>query len=483
VFRKVDSISKEISSSQTFYERKILSLQENLQGLGWKSSGNCSVCQDTAALGRELSELQAELQEIQKMLLAQEILLDQTSQTQARLSSASSSLSGELESCSASLGNVNRSLEWLRAQAGGCRGIASRLENSLQGLSRERSELGAAVEQLNSSLAQDSRQLRALQRQADAEALALQTALPERQNLSRILGNVGAGSARCAERLRGLRGLQGAAAREAARNSQGMHELALQLLALQLRLDNVSARLDEHEEETQDLRYHGGHGCNRTAERFQSLESRMESQEGELGTIVANVGATEEHVLAMLRFLRAARRACALGLSAHAQDIRQLNRSLGMLQGGTELLRERFGILGARLDVDVRNLSVLLEEMRAVDARHGDVLGNISQLRGVPGLPGPRGPKGDEGSRGFPGSAGEKGDAGSLGAPGAPGAPGFPGMPGPQGEPGPPGSRGFPGLKGSKGGFGTSGSPGPAGSKGDPGPAGPAGAAGAAGAP
>lgn len=34
VFKKVDSISNDISSAQTYYEKKIVSIQEDLQGLG-----------------------------------------------------------------------------------------------------------------------------------------------------------------------------------------------------------------------------------------------------------------------------------------------------------------------------------------------------------------------------------------------------------------------------------------------------------------
>ncbi|NXJ25581.1 SCAR3 protein, partial [Dicrurus megarhynchus] len=481
-FRKVDSISEEIGSSQSFYERKILSLREHLQGLGEKT-GNGSARRDTAALGRELSELQRELEELQRTLLEQEILLERTSQSHARLSSAGSSISGGLENCSASIGSVNRSLERLRERAGGWQGVASRLENSLRGLARQRWGGAAAAGRLNSSLAQDSRRLRALQGKADEETLALRRAASEGQNLSRALGTLRGAASRSAELPRALRAGLGAAALGAGRNSQGMHELALRLLALQLRLDDVSSQLDENQDNARDLRSRRGYGRNRTEERFRELESRLESQELEMGAVLANVEATGGHVLAMLRFLAGVRASCALGLRAHAEELRQLGRSLGTLRAATEELRERSGILGARLEFDVRNLSVLVEEMRAVDARHGQALRNLTVLRGVPGLPGPRGLRGDAGSGGAPGIRGQKGDAGILGWPGTPGPPGSPGPPGPQGERGPAGSRGFPGSKGSKGSLGIPGSRGPAGSKGDPGVPGPAGAPGKAGAP
>ncbi|KAF4805700.1 scavenger receptor class A member 3 [Turdus rufiventris] len=322
------------------------------------------------------------------MLQAQEILLERTSQSHARLSSAGSSISGGLRSCSASIGNVSRSLERLREQAGGWQGITARLQNSLRDLARQRSEAGEAAERLNSSLEQNSRRLRALQGQADEGTLALHRLVTEWQNATRIFGMLRAASSRSSELLRSLQAGLGSALREASRNSEGMQELALQLLGLQLQLDNISSQLDEQQENAQDLRHRRGHARNRTEERLQELGSRLESLQLETRTILANVEATDGHVQGMLRFLGAVRSSCAREFRGHAEELRELKRSLGMLQEATEELRERSGMLGARLEFDVRNLSLVVEELRAVDARHGAMLRNGSELRGQRGFSG-----------------------------------------------------------------------------------------------
>ncbi|KAM7062068.1 scavenger receptor class A member 3 [Acridotheres tristis] len=383
VFRKVDSISEEISSSQTLYERKLLSLQEDLQGLGARSSGNgSSALRDAAALGRELSELQRELERIQETLQAQEILLERTSRSHARLSSAGSSMWGGLRSCSASLGNVSRSLEQLRERAGRCQGVTALLRDSLRAQARQRSQAGEAAERLNSSLEQNSRRLRALQGQAGEAALALRGAVTEWHKATRDAGTLRSASSRGSELLRSLQAGLASALRETSRNSDGMQELALQLLALQLQLDNICSQLDEQQESAQDLRHRRGHGRNRTQERLQELQSRLESLRSESRAILANVGATGGHVRGMLRFLGAVRSSCARELRGQAEEMRGIGRSLGMLQEATEELRERSGMLGARLELGVRNLSVAVQEMRAVDARHGEVLRDGSGLRG-----------------------------------------------------------------------------------------------------
>ncbi|XP_039234931.1 scavenger receptor class A member 3-like, partial [Pipra filicauda] len=303
-FRRVDSISSRISSAQTFYEEKLLSIQEDLQGLGEKSSGNVS---------------------------GQEAQLERTSRRHSRLSAAGAGLGARLESSAGSVRGLARGAERLLARAGRCRDEASRL---------------------------------------DAE---------ERR---RELGELRDGRERARELLGSAQGAAGAAARREGGNSRGLQELAMRAAELQERLDSASAELEEQRDNLGDARYHGGHAQNRTADGFRALEGLLESHGEEIGTISANLAATGGHVLAMLRYLGSVRESCARRLRAHARDILRLNGSLAALQGSAGILRERFGILGARLDVGVRNLSLLLEEMRAVDARHGDALRDITLLRG-----------------------------------------------------------------------------------------------------
>ncbi|NXY90689.1 SCAR3 protein, partial [Alcedo cyanopectus] len=483
VFKKVDSISNDVSSAQIYYEKKIVSIQEDLQGLDEKTSGNCSLCHETGQLGQEITKLQGELEEIQKMLLVQEILLDRASQTHNQLSSTSNAITSEVDNCSFSIRQVNESLGQFLAQVGGWRVVTTQLDDSLKGLARERYDVGAAMQQMNFTLGQTSEWIQVIQRKTDEETLTLQKMVGEWQNYTRLFGGLRATSSKTNELLKSIQNHLGAAARQVGQNSENMHDLVLQVMGLQLQLDNVSSFLDDHQENVNDLRYHEAYARNRTAERFETLEGRMASHEVEIGTIFANVNATDGHVHSMLRYLDDVRLSCTLGFHAQAEELYYLNKSLGSLRGAAELLRESYGLLRARLDFDVRNLSMVMEEMKVVDARHGEMLENITVLRGVPGLPGPRGLKGDTGIKGPPGTEGEKGDVGSLGSPGPQGPPGPPGSPGPQGERGPLGLKGFPGLKGTKGSFGQSGSRGQGGAKGDPGPPGPVGGPGPAGPP
>ncbi|NXA22341.1 SCAR3 protein, partial [Ibidorhyncha struthersii] len=347
-----------------------------------KTSGNCSLCHETGQLGQEITKLQGELEEIQKMLLVQEILLDRTSQNHDLLSSTSNKITREVDNCSFSVRQVNESLGQFLAQVGGWQVATSQLDNSLKGLAEERYDVRAAMQQMNFTLGQTSDWIQVIQRKTDEETLTLQKIVTEWQNYTRLFSGLRATSSKTSELVKSIQGSIGAAVRQVGQNSEGMHDLVLQVMGLQLQLDNISSFLDDHEENMNDLRYHNRYTQNRTAERFETLEGRMTSHEIEISTIFANINATDSHVHSMLRYLDDVRLSCTLGFHTHAEELYYLNKSLSLVQGTTDLLRERYSLLSARLDFDIRNLSMVMEEMKVVDVRHGEMLKNITILRG-----------------------------------------------------------------------------------------------------
>uniref|UniRef100_A0A8D0H0B8 Scavenger receptor class A member 3 n=1 Tax=Sphenodon punctatus TaxID=8508 RepID=A0A8D0H0B8_SPHPU len=380
-FKKVDSIADDVSSAQTYYEKNIVSIQGNLQELDPKSVGNCSVCHETGQLGQEIGKLQAELEEIQKILLVQEILLDQTSQAHQLLSSTTTKITSEVDNCSLSIRQVNQSLGLFLEQVRGWQAATSELGSSLKELVQERFDVKAAVQQMNFTVGQTSDWVRVIQRKTDEETLTLQKIVAEWQNYTRLFGGLRATSSKTGELVKIIQGSLGLTSQRISQNSEGMHDLVLQVMGLQLQLDNISSFLDEHEENMHDLQYHAGYTQNRTAERFETLEGRMGSHEIEITTIFTNINATDSHVHSMLKYLDDVRLSCTLGFHTHAEELYYLNKSVGLMLSTTDLLRESFSLLSARLDFDVRNLSVVMEEMKAVDTRHGEILRNVTILR------------------------------------------------------------------------------------------------------
>ncbi|XP_031217545.1 scavenger receptor class A member 3 isoform X2 [Mastomys coucha] len=395
VFRKVDSLSEDISLAQSIYNKKLVSMQENLQGLDPKALINCSFCREAEQLGQEIRKLQEELEGLQKMLLAQEVQLDQTSQAHELLSTTSSQISQEMGSCSFSIHQVNQSLGLFLAQVRGWQATTAGMDITLKDLTQECYDVKASVHQINFTVGQTAEWIHGIQRKTDEETLTLQKIVTDWQNYTRLFGGLRSTSAKTGEIVKTIQATLGASSQRISQNSESMHDLVLQVMGLQLQLDNISSFLDDHEENMHDLQYHTRYAQNRTVERFESLEGRMASHEIEIGTIFTNINATDNHVHSMLKYLDDVRLSCTLGFHTHAEELYYLNKSVSLMLGTTDLLRERFSLLSARLDFNVRNLSMIVEEMKAVDIHHGEILRNVTVVRGVPGPPGPRGLKGD----------------------------------------------------------------------------------------
>ncbi|KAJ6661165.1 hypothetical protein lerEdw1_015301 [Lerista edwardsae] len=382
VFKKVDSIANDVTSAQTYYEKKLVLVHENLQEMDQHSLDNCSFCRDTSQLGQEITKLQEELEEIQRKLLAQETLLNQAGQSHQQLVSTSNKITGEVDSCFSAIQQVNQSLGLFLAQVRGWQAATSELGRSLKELAQERFDVEAAVQQMNFTVGQTSDWFQAIQRKTNEETLTLQKIVTEWQNYTRLFGTLRATSSKTGELVKSIQTSLGIASQRISQNSESMHDLVLQVMGLQLQLDNISSFLDDHEENMHDFQYHARYTHNRTAERFETLEGRMTSHEIEISTIFTNINATDSHVHSMLKYLDDVRLSCTLGFHTHAEELYYLNKSVHLMLSTTDLLRERYSLLNARLDFDVRNLSMVMEEMKAVDIHHGEILQNVTILRG-----------------------------------------------------------------------------------------------------
>ncbi|XP_071764803.1 scavenger receptor class A member 3 [Centroberyx gerrardi] len=486
VFRKVDNLSEE----ESFYHKKIAKVQQGIEDLS--STSNCSGCLDVTLYSEEISRLKREFEDIQRMILGQEQVLDQASQTQATLKAASSRLTRDMQNHTVSIKLLNQSLERYVGQVEGWREVIEETDEKMTSLSQDQYDLKAAVQQVNTTVALSAMWMDALQRKADEETLVLQKLTTDWQNYSRVLSALKSNSSGTTQTVRSIQSGISTTHQRISMSSEMVHDLTLQVMNLQMQLDNVTSFMDEHEENMHDLHYHSRYYENRTGERFSTLDGRLNSIEMEIDTISSSINATVSHVQSMYKYINIESSSCQSRLGSHTEDLQNLNNTVLLLLHLADTLRQQYMLLSVRLDVDVRNLSMVMEEMKLVDTHHTQLIKNFTILKGSPGPPGPKGNRGETGPKGPVGLSGIKGDRGPVGGRGFPGETGFVGPKGAQGELGPTGSRGGAGIKGAKGALGVpgpraergqKGDMGPIGKEGIPGPKGPPGIQGQAGLP
>lgn len=463
VFRKVDNLSEE----ESYFHTKIAKVQESIRDLS--STSNCSGCLDLAHYSLEVARLKREFEDLQKMILGQEQVLDQASQTQQSLKAASNRMTRDMQNYSMSIKVINQSLERYLDQVDGWKAVITETDESMKTMSQDQYDLKATVHQVNTTVALSSLWMDALQRKTDEETLVLQKMTADWQNYSRVLSALKSNSSATTQTVRGIQSGISATHQRISMSSEMVHDLTLQVMNLQMQLDNLTSFMDEHEENMHDLNYHSRYYENRTGERFTTLDARMISIEMEIDTISSSINATVSHVQSMYKYINMESSSCQARLSSHTEDLQNLNRTVDLLLHMADVLRQEDLMLRVRLDLDVRNMSMVMEEMKLVDTHHGQLIQNFTIVKGVPGPPGPKGNRGESGTKGPVGLTGNKGDKGPSGNNGPKGEKGVIGPKGDQGETGPTGARGGVGIKAAKGAPGPPGPRGEAGQKGDQG--------------
>ncbi|XP_034018032.1 LOW QUALITY PROTEIN: scavenger receptor class A member 3 [Thalassophryne amazonica] len=477
VFRKVDNLSEE----ESLYHKRIAKVQQGLDDLSVTS--NCSGCLDMVFNNKEISRLKREFADIQKMMLGQNQILDQASQTQDTLKATSDRLTRDMQNHIMSIKLLSQSLGRYRDQVDGWKEVIEETEEKMKTVTEDQYNLKAVAQQINTTVALSTMWIDALQRKAEEDTLVLQTLTGDWQNYSRVLTTIKSEMSSAPQTLRYLQSGVAAALQRIAVSTEVYYDLTQQVMNLQMQLDNVTSFMDEHEENMHDLQYHSRYYENRTGERFSAMEGRLNSIEMEIDTISSSINATVSHVQSMYRYINMESSSCQSRLGRHTEDLQDLNNTVLLLLHLADTLRQQNMLLNVRLDVDVRNLSMVMEEMKLVDIHHTQLIKNFTIVKGAPGPPGPKGNRGEAGSRGPVGLSGSKGDRGLVGIRGLSGEKGAIGPKGPPGETGPTGSRGGIGFKGAKGSLGQPGPRGERGEKGDMGRSGQDGLPGSTGPP
>uniref|UniRef100_UPI00358ED519 collectin-12-like isoform X1 n=1 Tax=Myxine glutinosa TaxID=7769 RepID=UPI00358ED519 len=198
----------------------------------------------------------------------------------------------------------------------------------------------------------------------------------------------------------------------------------------------------------------------RAQERHATLDGRATTHARQLDDIRKNLNSTEQHLQDLVDYLKTTQSTCGQRVASGTEDLAYVNSTILHLQKESTWIHVRIDELNSNLDMEISNLSAIIDELKKVDSHHDELLLNFTMQKGDPG------PKGEQGYQGFPGLPGQKGEKGQKGEYGLPGRDG---LQGPKGEAGSPGNKGKQGARGPTGRKGNRSYPGHVGRRGEPG--------------
>ncbi|CAB1414097.1 unnamed protein product [Pleuronectes platessa] len=416
----------------------------------------------------DLEFLQNKLNDIALRATRNRDVLDELRITGDDVQNGHGSLQSFLEGNAASLRGLNQTLLSYSGVIDNLQTDTARLQTEIQGQAKEQSQSQVTVSALNITQAQQRSLLGTLQKTVEDAGQAVQKLKNDYQGLQQTSRQNRADTEWLKEKMQNLQVLAANNSALARSNEEALDDLDTQLSTLASQIQNTSALTEGHDQKMRELMDHQRDHDNITSSKFDEIEVRLDRHENAMDRVTGNMSFASQ-VLGAISVDLTGLRSCAETVMRHSDLLLALNGSVMEAQAEGKELRGQQDVLTARLDGEVNNLSMVMEEMKLVDSKHSQLITNFTILQGPPG---PRGTKGDKGPQGPMGQAGQKGDKGDKGVLGQVGPKGEKGAAGPPGATGPQGAnggRGLPGSKGSRGPGGRSGNPGDKGVPGNPG--------------
>ena len=111
------------------------------------------------------------------------------------------------------------------------------------------------------------------------------------------------------------------------------------------------------------------------------LEARLDESERRVDRVTGNISFTTQ-MLGSINVNLNGLRSCAETVGRHSDHLLSLNHSVEDVQTHATELRAQQEELATRLDSEVTNLSIVMEEMKLVDNKHSQIITNFTILQG-----------------------------------------------------------------------------------------------------
>ncbi|XP_032875508.1 collectin-12 [Amblyraja radiata] len=514
VVQRMDTVTEGMETSQKSYTDKLTAVETDLKKLDDQSGmKDQSTSSELSKFKTDIQVLQNQLNGIADNASKNRVALDKLQETELSMTTNHNSLKNLLDGNSKSIRAINQTLLTYSGYINNMEQNTGKLQKDLEKQIKSQSIAVLNLSQINQTQIRQRDLFSSLQKSVDDTSQAIQKVRNDWQALQYTVFQAQKDTDWLKEKIQYLQLQAVNNSVMVTGNSDTLEDMNHQLNSLSSQMANISFMANIHEESLKDLQQYQKAHENKTAASFEQLEARMDINERDIGSIIGNISWTVQHLRSLTNVLNGIKTMCTNTLSQHADELVILTTNLNGINMDSSLIKAQQSVMKAKLDFEVGNLSMIMEEMKLVDTKHAQLIQNFTILQGPPG---PKGPKGDKGfpgplgtkgakgqkgdlgeegvpglmglkgARGVPGSKGDKGNQGYRGAamkgqkgsngrPGAQGAKGSQGLPGLDGKvvlPGPPGEKGQPGAAGNRG---PPGPPGPGGPQGPPGPKGPSG--------
>ncbi|NXG50203.1 COL12 protein, partial [Psilopogon haemacephalus] len=398
VVEKMNNVTGGLETSHRRYTEKLTEVESDLKKLDDQAGEKAmSTSTELSSFRADILALRQQLHDILEKTSRNKDTLEKLQESGSALDDRQSQMRSTLDTNSFMIVSVNKTLQAYTGYINNLQQDTSNIQTNLQNQVHSHNVVIMNLNNLNLTQIQQRDLLGVLQKSLEDTSLAILRIKNDFQSLQQVVLQARKDTDWLKEKVQSLQALAANNSALAKANNDTLEDMNNQLGSFSGQMENITTLAQANEQSLKDLQEQHRDYENRTSAKFTQLEERFQVFETDVVNIISNISYTAQHLRTLSSNLNEVRSSCSDTLSKHSDELVVMNSTLANIRLDSASLKLQQDLMRSRLDVEVANLSVIMEEMKLVDSRHGQLLKNFTILQGPPG---PRGPKGDRGPQG-----------------------------------------------------------------------------------
>lgn len=329
----------------------------------------------------DLETLQNQMNDITLRVTKDRDILHNLQNTDEDMRNSHVSVQSFLESNTASLRGVNQTLASYSSVINELQTDTARLQSEIQDQVRLQSQKQVSISALNITQSQQRNVLSTLQKTVEDTSQAVQKLRNEYQELQQTARQNLADKEWLKEKVQNLQVMAANNSALIRSNGEALDSLGSQVSLLVNQIQNTSVLTEGLDRSLRELMDHQRDHDNLTSSKFDDMEVRLDRHEYDMDRVTGNMSFSTQ-VLGTITSDLNSLRSCAETVMRHSDLLLGLNTSFTEVQDDNKALHTQQDLLTARLDTEVRSISMVMEEMKLVDSKHSQLITNFTILQG-----------------------------------------------------------------------------------------------------
>lgn len=325
--------------------------------------------------------LQRQLSAVEERIHNNQVRLSHLESIGSEIQTNQGSIQGVLGSNAATLHSINSTLQSYGSIIGSLQDDTTRLQRELQRQVKLQDQDLLSISSLNITQAQQRGLIAILQRSVDDTSQAIQKIRNDFQSLEQTTRQTRSDADWLRSKVDNLQVMASNVSALSKANNDSLEEMGSQLAFMASEIHNASSLGEAHDQSLRDIMDQQREFRNLTSSKFDRLEVRLDVTEQSIDQVTGNISFSTQ-LLGSINLRLNDLRTCSETVGRHSDFLLNLSNSVTDVRTDAATLRSQQEELAARLDKEVTDLSIVMEEMKLVDTKHSQLITNFTILKG-----------------------------------------------------------------------------------------------------